>query len=58
MMTIESTIEKILRTRRITRDDQRLLMQLFSRNDLTSSDRDQLNRVHDALSQGRLRVVD
>ncbi|MBF2036174.1 MAG: hypothetical protein IGR92_12040 [Leptolyngbyaceae cyanobacterium T60_A2020_046] len=57
-MTIETTIEKILATRRITRHDQLRLMQLFSKDDITSADKILINRVYEALSQGRLRVVD
>jgi hypothetical protein len=58
MLSLEMTIEKILTTRRITRNDQRLLMRLFSQSDLSSADKDLLDRVYEALNQGRLRVVD
>lgn len=58
MINLETTIEKIFATRRITRDDQKLLMCLSSQGSLSSSDMDLLNRVYEALHQGRLRVVD
>ncbi|WP_165390102.1 hypothetical protein [Leptolyngbya iicbica] len=58
MMNLETTIEKIFTTRRITRHDQQLLMCLFSQNSLSPSDKDLLDSVYEALHQGRLRVVD
>lgn len=58
MINLETTIENIFATRRITRHDQRLLMCLFSQNNLSPADKDLLDRVYDALHQGRLRVVD
>lgn len=58
MMNLETTIEKIFTTRRITRHDQQLLMCLFSQGGLTPTDKDLLDRVYEALHQGRLRVVD
>ncbi len=57
-MNIEVTIEKILSTRRITRHDQHVLMRLLSKGHLTSSDKALIDRVYEALTQGRLRVVD
>lgn len=58
MLTVEKMIEKIFSTRRITRQDQQELMSMLSQGTLTSSDRDLINRVYEALNQGRLRVVD
>jgi hypothetical protein len=58
MVNLETTIEKIFSTRRITRHDQRLLMCLFSQECLSSNDKDLLDQVYEALHQGRLRVVD
>jgi len=58
MMNLETTIENIVATRRITRHDQRLLMCLFSQDSLSATDKDLLDRVYEALHQGRLRVVD
>lgn len=58
MASLEKTIEKIFSTRRITRDDQQLLMHLFSQGRLSATDKDLLDRVYEALHQGRLRVVD
>lgn len=58
MTTLEQTIEKILTSRRITRNDQNLLMSLFSKQGVTPQDAALINRVYEALHQGRLRVVD
>lgn len=58
MTSLEQAIEKIFATRRITRRDQHMLMSLFSQKDINASDSDLINRVYEALSQGRLRVVD
>lgn len=58
MLSIETTIERIFSTRRITRQDQYALMSMLSQGALTSSDKDLINRVYEALNQGRLRVVD
>ena len=44
--------------RRLTRNDQQQLMAMFSQRDLSPKDAALINRVYDALSQGRLRVVD
>jgi hypothetical protein len=57
-MNIESTIEKIFSTRRITRSDQQLLMGFFLQESISSSDKALIDRVYEALHQGRLRVVD
>lgn len=58
MNTLEQTIEKILSTRRITRNDQTLLMTLITKEKLSQTDSALINRVYEALHQGRLRVVD
>jgi hypothetical protein len=55
---IEQTIDRIFAARRLTRQDQQMLMSMFSRRNLTPGDAAQINRVYEALSQGRLRVVD
>jgi hypothetical protein len=57
-MTIESTVTRILETRRLTRKDQRAIMVEFSQENLSVVHRDLINKVYEALSQGRLRVVD
>jgi hypothetical protein len=58
MTTLEQTIEQILSTRRITREDQTLIMATFARKSLSPKDAALINQVYDALHQGRLRVVD
>jgi hypothetical protein len=55
---IEQTIDRIFAARRLTRSDQQMLMSMFSRRNLTPSDAAMIDRVYEALSQGRLRVVD
>lgn len=45
-------------TRRLTRRDQQMIMAMFSKRDLSPTDAALINRVYEALSQGRLRVVD
>lgn len=58
MTTLEQTIEKILSSRRITRNDQTMLMASFAKKNLSPNDAALINRVYEALHQGRLRVVD
>lgn len=58
MTSCETTINKIFATRRITRQDQQELMSALSQSQITASDRALINRVYEALSQGRLRVVE
>ncbi|MGD1943080.1 MAG: hypothetical protein ACFB0G_17435 [Leptolyngbyaceae cyanobacterium] len=58
MINLETTIDKIFTTRRITRDDQQRLMCSFLDGGLSPTDKDLLDRVYEALHQGRLRVVD
>lgn len=56
--SIEQTIDRIFAARRLTRNDQQMLMSMFSQRNLTPTDAALINRVYEALSQGRLRVVD
>ncbi|MEB3251466.1 MAG: hypothetical protein VKO01_04935 [Cyanobacteriota bacterium] len=58
MSILERTIEELFASRQLTRHDQQKLMALFSQRDLSAKDAMLINRVYDALSQGRLRVVD
>ncbi len=58
MSILESTIEELFASRQLTRHDQQKLMALFSQRDLSANDALLINRVYEALSQGRLRVVD
>ncbi|MBE9113109.1 hypothetical protein IQ273_27385 [Nodosilinea sp. LEGE 07298] len=58
MSNLEQTIERMFAARRLTRNDQRQLMAMFSQRDLSPNDAALINRVYEALSQGRLRVVD
>jgi hypothetical protein len=58
MTNLEQTIEKMFAARRLTRQDQQQLMAMFSQRDLSPGDAALINRVYEALSQGKLRVVD
>jgi hypothetical protein len=52
---LESVVERILTSRRITRADQHLLLTLHS---LTSQERALINRVFDRLQMGMIKVAD
>lgn len=55
----EEAIDRIFSFRRITRADQHLLMSaLLSKNSLSQKERQQIDRVFDALQKGLLKVVD
>lgn len=58
MDNLEQAIEKIFASRRITRHDQNLIMTAFGQKNLNAADAALINRVYEAISQGRLRVVD
>ncbi|MBU6229056.1 MAG: hypothetical protein KGQ93_05130 [Cyanobacteria bacterium REEB459] len=58
MSVIEQAIEQMFASRQLTRHDQKLLMTLFSQRDLNAKDAALIDRLYEALSQGRLRVVD
>lgn len=55
---ITSVVNRIVRTRTISRTDQRLLMSLLSKSILSDTDMDLVNRVYRGLHNGRIRVVD
>ena len=52
---LESIVERILSTRRITRVDQHSLLAL---GNLTAQEKQLINRVFDRLRMGLLKVVD
>jgi hypothetical protein len=58
MSNLEQSIERMFAARRLTRNDQQQLMAMFSKRDISPNDAALINRVYEALSQGRLRVVD
>lgn len=58
MSNLEQTIENMFAARRLTRRDQQQLMAMFSQRDLSPGDAALIDRVYEALSQGKLRVVD
>jgi len=56
---VEKLIERIFKFRQITRLDQELLMSnLLAKDALSDTEYQLVNRVFDALQQGRLNVVD
>jgi hypothetical protein len=57
-MAIETIVTQILQTRRLTRQDQQVIMTEFSRENLSVVHRDLINKVYEALRQGMLKVVD
>lgn len=57
-MAIETIVTQILKTRRLTRQDQQVIMTEFSRENLSVVHRDLINKVYEALSKGMLKVVD
>jgi hypothetical protein len=58
-LSLETTVNQILDSRRITRQDQHLLMSLaFSQEKITERERSLIDRVFERLQQGILRVVD
>ena len=58
MSTLERAIEQMFAARRLTRHDQQMIMNLLTQRDLSPTDSDLINRVYEALSEGRLRVVE
>ncbi|WP_198806612.1 hypothetical protein [Leptolyngbya sp. BL0902] len=58
MSTLERAIEEMFAARRLTRRDQQMIMAMLTKRDLSPTDSALINRVYEALSQGRLRVVD
>lgn len=55
---IASVVNRIVRTRTISRTDQRLLMSLLSKSILSDTDMNLVNRVYSGLHDGRIRVID
>ncbi|MBT9313748.1 hypothetical protein [Leptothoe kymatousa] len=57
--SLESLMSNILRCRRITRANQRMLMaSLLNKAQLNSDEQAQVNKIFEAITHGRLRVVD
>ena len=57
-MPLEQLVKQIFSSHKITRDDQRLLMSMFSKPSLSHDDLSLVKQVHEALSKGLVRVVD
>ncbi|MBD2166606.1 hypothetical protein H6G04_19595 [Calothrix membranacea FACHB-236] len=56
---LETVFERILNIRRITRQDQQLLMSaLLSKEDLNEQEKSQINKVFQAVQGGLIKVVD
>ncbi|NJM97026.1 MAG: hypothetical protein HC800_07445 [Phormidesmis sp. RL_2_1] len=58
MSSIEKRAAKIFATRQITRADQGVLMSLFASGKISPEDEAMINKIYEALSAGRLRVVE
>ncbi|MEM7064088.1 MAG: hypothetical protein AAF572_13100 [Cyanobacteria bacterium P01_B01_bin.77] len=58
IQSVEEMVAKIFATRRITRVDQIILMEMFAGNNISANDQMLINQIYDALNQGRLRVVE
>lgn len=56
--SIEKRVSKIFATHQITRRDQQVLMALFSSGKISPTDEALINKIYEALSAGRLRVVE
>jgi hypothetical protein len=57
-LDLEQLIRKIFLNRKITRQDQHLLMSLQFKSCLTAKEENWIHELHCALSQGKLRVAD
>ena len=58
-MLLETVLQRIFSIRRITRQDQQLLMStLLSKEGLDEDERKQITRVFDGLCSGFIKVVD
>lgn len=56
---LETVLERVFTIRRITRQDQQLLMStLLSKEGLNEEEQLQISRVFDALQKGLIKVVD
>ncbi|MEO0705420.1 MAG: hypothetical protein AAF050_07125 [Cyanobacteria bacterium J06649_5] len=58
MPSIEERVDKIFATRQITRTDQTFLMSVFASGKISSADEALINKIYEALSAGRLKVVE
>lgn len=57
--SLENLMSNILSRRRISRETQRMLMDsLLGKAQLNSSEQAQVEKIFEALTQGRLRVID
>lgn len=57
--SLESLMKNILRCRRMTRESQRMLMELLlNKAQLNNNEQAQVDKIFEAITQGRLRVVD
>lgn len=57
--SLESLMQTILTRRRITRETQQALMaSLLGKTQLNSNEQEQVQKIFEAINQGRLRVID
>lgn len=55
---IQRVIDEILASRKITREDQNILMSLLFDGVLGDTHQQEVNRIYEAVSHGFIRVVD
>ncbi len=56
---VQSIIDRIFQTRRISRTDQQMFLQaMLSKQFLTSREQEQVDRIFDGLRSGLVRVID
>lgn len=58
MSAVEQLASKILEYRKISRQDQQLLMSMLMEATLNVQEQNLVNRLHDYLNRGLLRVTD
>ncbi|HLP91874.1 MAG TPA: hypothetical protein VK184_25205 [Nostocaceae cyanobacterium] len=55
---LATVLERVFKIRRVTRQDQQLMMYSLSSQELNENDRLQISKVFDGLKSGLIKVVD
>lgn len=55
---LATVLERVFKIRRVTRQDQQLMMYTLSSQELNENDRLQISKVFDGLKNGLIKVVD
>lgn len=58
MPSVEKRIAQIFAARQITRTDQAFLMSVFASGNISATDEALINQLYEALTAGRLKVVE